>query len=101
MLHARLAGAGDAELVAHAERVDRHRVLLGRRLANRVGETADHAVLLGGDGDAGLGQRLDTGLGGERLDDRDVDDLGLDAVLAVQRSAASRARQTMWPQPTD
>jgi hypothetical protein len=54
VLHAGLAGARDAELVAHPDREDRHRVLLGSQLANRVGQAADHAMLLRGDRDAGL-----------------------------------------------
>jgi len=48
------------------------------------GEAADDAVLLRRHPHPGLCQRLDHRLGGERLDDRDVDHLGLDAVLAGQ-----------------
>ena len=59
VLHAGLAGARDAELVAHPDGEDRHRVLLGGDLADGVGEAADDAVLLGGDGDAGLRERLE------------------------------------------
>ncbi len=76
VLHARLAGAREAELVAHAHREDRHRVLLGGDRADRVGKTAGDPVLLGGDRDAGLRERLEHRVGGERLDDRDVQDLG-------------------------
>jgi hypothetical protein len=58
-------------------------VLLGGELANRVGEPSDDAVLLSGDGDAGLAQRLQDGLGVERLEDLDVQHLGLDAILGL------------------
>src|SRR3954464_3191059 len=46
MLHAGLARPGDPELVAHANGEDRHRMALGRDLADVVGKAADHAVLL-------------------------------------------------------
>ena len=84
VLHAGFAGAREAELVAHADREDRHRVLLGGELANRVGEPADDAVLLRGDGDAGLAQRLEDRLRVKRLDDRDVEHLRLHPVLLLK-----------------
>jgi hypothetical protein len=56
VLHARLAGAGDTELVTHADGEDRDGVLLGGYAADRVGEATDGPVLLGGHRDAGLRQ---------------------------------------------
>ena len=53
--------------------------------ADRVGEAADHAMLLRGDRDAGLRKRLEDGLRLKGLDDRDVEDLGLDPVLMLER----------------
>ena len=85
MLHARLTGAGDAELVAQADSEDRHRMLLRGHLAHGVRQAADDAMLLGGDGYAGLAERLQDGLRVERLDDRDVQYLGLHSVLGLER----------------
>src|SRR3954453_12124452 len=56
VLHAGLSRARDAELVAHPDREDRYRVLLGGYLPHGVGQPADYAVLLGGHPDPRLAE---------------------------------------------
>src|SRR3954447_8121953 len=56
VLHAGLSRARDAELVAHPDREDRYRVLLGGYLPHGVGQPADYAVLLGGPPDPRLAE---------------------------------------------
>ncbi len=75
-----------------------HRVLLGGDLADGVGEAADDAVLLGGDGDAGL-RRATRGSAAEAIGLM-IETLTTSASTPSSRSsdsAASSARQTMWP----
>ena len=73
-------GAGAAELVLHAHAADRSRQLLAQDGADGLAQTADDAVLLGGDDLAALLGGLEDDLLIQRLDGVDVDDPGVDAL---------------------
>ena len=73
-------GAGAAELVLHAHAADRSRQLLAQDGADGLAQTADDAVLLGGDDLAALLGGLEDDFLIQRLDGVDVDDPGVDAL---------------------
>ena len=73
-------GAGAAELVLHADAADRGGLLLAEQGADGLAQTADDAVLLGGDDLAAFLGSLEDDLLIQGLDGVDVDDAGVDAL---------------------
>ena len=72
--------AGAAELVLHTNAADRGGALLAQDSADGLAQTADDAVLLGGDDLAALLGRLEDDVLIQGLDGVDVDDPGVDAL---------------------
>ena len=91
-------GAGAAELVLHAHAADRGGQLLAQDSADSLAQTADDAVLLGGDDLAALLGGLEDDLLVQRLDGVDVDDPGVDA-LGSQLLGSQAGRAIPWRFP--